>query len=258
MSGRVGGEASPPPTLLLAIDTSSRWASIALFDGRTVLAELTWQARRRHDDDLFPSIERVLALAGRSLSSVRRIAVAIGPGSFTGVRVGVAAAQGIARGSDAAVVGVPSLDVIAHPFASARIRVCALVPAGRGEHYGAMYRTRRGAWSRTSKVLVGTLADLARTVAADTLFAGDIDEATALELRGRLGPRALFPSASAQVPRAGHLAEIGWARFEAGEGAAPEELEPLYIRPPAIRGRAGELVGDTELAPVASALRREA
>lgn len=220
---------------LLAIDTSTQFASVALYDGRTVLAEGTWHAHRRHDDHLFPEIERLLALSGVALGHVTRVAVAIGPGSFTGLRVAIAAAQGIARGSGAAAIGVPTLDVAAHPFAASGLRVCALLPAGRGEHYAAMYRERRGTWGRRSEVRIGTVADLARAIAIDTLFAGEIDDATVADLRERLGQRAVFPPASATLRRAGHLAEIGWARAERGEAVSAEALEPLYIRPPLIR-----------------------
>lgn len=241
---------------LLAVDTSSAYASVAIFDGTAALAEETWHARRRHDDQLFPAIERVLALAGSTMGEVTRAAVAIGPGSFTGLRVGIAAVQGIARAAGIAVVGVPTCDVVAHPFASGARRVCVLIDAGRREHYSAMYRTRHGRWERTSDITIGTLADLARTIRMDTVFAGDVDGATAAELRELLGRRAIVPSASALARRAGHLAEIGWARLEAGEAAPAGALEPIYVRPPAIRGPGGELL-DPEPA-AASAVRREA
>ena len=240
---------------LLAIDTSSAYASIALFDGRAVIAEETWLAQRRHDDRLFPSIEALLAQSGMPLSSLRLIAVAIGPGSFTGVRVGIAAAQGIARGSGAACVGVETLDVIAHPFAALGRRVCAIVPAGRGEHYAGMYRARHGSFERTTPILVGTVSDLARHVAMDTVFAGEIDGATAAELHDLIGPNAVIPSSASLTRRAGHLAELGWARAAGGATVDPAQLEPLYIRPPAVRGPGGALVGETALDRVASPLR---
>ncbi len=227
---------------LLAIDTSTAYASVALYDGRIVLAEGTWHAQRRHDDHLFPEIDRLLALVGARLGDVTRLAVAIGPGSFTGLRVAIAAVQGIARASGAAAIGVVTLDVAAYPFAASRTRVCALLPAGRSEHYAAMYGERRGTWQRRSEIMTCSVDDLARTIAIDTLFAGEIDDPTAALLRERLGPRAIFPPASASLRRAGHLAEIGWRRLERGEGVAAESLEPLYIRAPLIRGRAGELV----------------
>jgi tRNA threonylcarbamoyladenosine biosynthesis protein TsaB len=222
---------------LLAIDTSTAYASVALYDGRAILAETTWHAQRRHDDHLFPEIDRMLALAGAAMTDVSHIAVAIGPGSFTGLRVAIAATQGIARASGAAAIPVMTLDVAARPFAWSRMRVCALIPAGRGEHYAAMYRERRGAWERTTEISIGTVPDIARTVGTDTLFAGEIDDATAAGLHDALGERATIPAASARVRRAGHLAEIGWERAAAGDGVAPERLEPLYIRAPLIRER---------------------
>lgn len=240
--------------MLLAIDTSGAYASVALFDGGAVLAEETWQAHRRHDDHLFPAMERVLALAGSSMADVTRLAVATGPGSFTGLRVGIAAAQGIARASGVALVGVPTCDAIAHPFASGGRRVCVLIEAGRGEHYSAMYRVRRGSWGRTSEIAMLTVEGIARSVALETIFAGDVDAATAAALRERLGRRAIVPSASVLMRRAGHLAEVGWARAEAGETVDPEALEPMYIRPPTIRGPAGEVLDAPEPA-LASSLR---
>jgi tRNA threonylcarbamoyladenosine biosynthesis protein TsaB len=233
---------------LLAVDTSSAYASVAVFDGKAVVAEETWHARRRHDDHLFPAIERVLALAGVTRTDVKRVGVAIGPGSFTGVRVGIAAVQGIARGADVPVAGVPTCDAVAHPFASLARRVCVLIDAGRGEHYFAMYRTRRGRWERTSDIEIGSLAQIARAVAMDTVFAGDVDATTAAQLEELLGRRAVVPPASALVRRAGHLAEVAWARLDAGDAAHPDSLEPIYVRPPAIRGRGGEILAP-EAAP---------
>src|SRR5438093_8505852 len=91
--------------VLLALDTSTDWASVALFDGRDVLAEETWRAQRRHGEELFAAIERVLLSTRSDLSAVTRVAVATGPGSFTGLRLAIAAGQGIARGNGAALVG---------------------------------------------------------------------------------------------------------------------------------------------------------
>ena len=118
---------------LLALDTSTEWASVAIYDGRDVLAEETWHAQRRHADELFPTIERLLARARITLASVDKVAVATGPGSFTGLRVAIAAAQGIARGAGAARLQCdPDLDATAglerHDFAE------GLVTGRRGGH----------------------------------------------------------------------------------------------------------------------------
>src|SRR5439155_1132993 len=103
---------------LLALDTSTEWASVALYDGRDVLAEETWHAQRRHADELFPTIERLLARTHITLASIDKVAVATGPGSFTGLRIAIATAQGLARGAGAALVGISTLDVLAYPHAA--------------------------------------------------------------------------------------------------------------------------------------------
>lgn len=228
---------------LLAIDTASAYASVALFDGRAVRAEETWYALRHHDDHLFGAIERQLARAHVAAGDLTRVAVTVGPGSFTGLRVGIAAAQGIARASGAATIGVPTTDVAAWPFAATRGRVCVLIPAGRGEHYAAMYRERDGRWTRVWGIALVTLADLERTIATDTIFAGEIDGEAAGELRARLGRRALVAPASTRLRRAGHLAEIAWERAEAGEAVEAHRLEPLYVRAPLIRPVASSVRG---------------
>lgn len=235
---------------LLAIDTTTAWGSLALFDEGGVLAEETWRLQRGHDAAVFAAADRLFALTGRSAATIDVVAVAIGPGSFTGVRIAIATAQGIARGSGASVVPVGTLDVIAHPWSTSGLRVCAILPAGRGELAAALYRTRDGRWTRVSDTLVGTAADLLSSVRAGALFAGEIDGAARATLEEGLGTRARFAPAASSPRRAGHLAEIGWQRHQAGEAVDAESLQPLYLRPPAIRGVTGELISG-----VASPLR---
>src|SRR5216684_4406752 len=205
---------------LLALDTSTAWASVALYDGRSVLAEETWHAQRRHGDELFPTIERLLAYARKSLADVDRVAVATGPGSFTGLRVAIAAAQGIARGAGASLVGISTLDVLAYPHAQSKQRTCALLPAGRTEWYAAIYQERNRKWLRRSPYIVATLPDL-------------------------LGPKALFAPPASRMRRAGYLAELGWRHLETAPQAKLGEIEPIYVKQPSIRawwfsGGAGE------------------
>lgn len=222
--------------MLLALDTSTDWASVALFDGREVLAEETWHAQRRHADELFPTIERLLGMAHASIASVDRVAVATGPGSFTGLRVAIAAAQGIARGAGAALVGVSTLDVLAYPHASSKRRTCPLLPAGRDLHYAAIYQERNRRWARRSPFLVGPLEELCRPIGDHTLFVGEIDAAAEATIAALLGAKAHFAPPSARLRRAGYLAELGWRELEARAQGRLGEVEPLYVRQPAIRG----------------------
>ena len=220
---------------LLALDTSTAWASVALYDGRAVLAEETWHAQRRHGDELFPTIERVLAGARQSLSDVDRVAVATGPGSFTGLRVAIAAAQGIARGTGAAMVGVSTLDVLAYPHAPSKQRTCAILPAGRTDWYAAFYQERNRKWQRRSPYIAATLPDLCRQIGTHTLFVGEIDTEAEQLLRDLLGPKALFAPPASRMRRAGYLAELGWKALEAEPQAKLGEIEPIYVKQPSIR-----------------------
>ncbi|MGH2498849.1 MAG: tRNA (adenosine(37)-N6)-threonylcarbamoyltransferase complex dimerization subunit type 1 TsaB [Candidatus Limnocylindria bacterium] len=221
---------------LLALDTSTAWASVAVYDGRAVLAEETWYAQRRHADELFPTIERILSRTHTALSAVDRIAVATGPGSFTGVRVAIAAAQGIARGSGAALAGVSTLDVLAYPHAASKQRICPLLPAGRADHYAALYQERNRKWARRSPYIVGPLEDLCRQIGTHTLFVGEVDAAAEQTLRDLLGPKALFAPPASRMRRAGYLAELGWRALESGGQTALGGIEPVYVRQPAIGG----------------------
>jgi len=220
---------------LLALDTSTAWASVAVFDGRAVLSEETWHAQRRHGDELFPAIERVLASAHASLADVDRIAVATGPGSFTGLRVAIAAAQGLARGAGASLVGVSTLDVLAYAHAASKQRTCPLLPAGRNEWYAALYQERNRRWLRRSPFIVATLPDLCRQIGTHTLFVGEIDTEAEQLLRDLLGPKALFASPASRMRRAGYLAELGWRALESEPQARLGEIEPIYVKQPAIR-----------------------
>jgi tRNA threonylcarbamoyladenosine biosynthesis protein TsaB len=220
---------------LLALDTSTSWASVALYDGRAVLAEETWHAQRRHGDELFPTIERVLSGARTSLAEIDRVAVATGPGSFTGLRVAIAAAQGIARGTGSAMVGVSTLDVLAYPHAPSKQRTCAILPAGRTEWYAAFYQERNRKWQRRSPYIAATLPDLCRQIGTHTLFVGEIDDEAEGLLRDLLGPKALFASPASRMRRAGYLAELGWKALESEAQAKLGEIEPIYVKQPSIR-----------------------
>ena len=223
-------------SVILALDTSTEWASVAVYDGTAVLAEETWHAQRRHAEELFPTIERILSLTRAPVTSIDKVAVATGPGSFTGLRVAIAAAQGLARGSGAALVGISTLDVLAYPHASSKLRTCPLLPAGRGEFYAALYQDRNRKWARRSPFIVGPLVDICRQIGTHTLFVGEIDAEAESTLRDLLGPLAVFAAPASRMRRAGYLAELGWNEIAERKQQPLGALEPIYVRQPAMGG----------------------
>jgi tRNA threonylcarbamoyladenosine biosynthesis protein TsaB len=214
--------------VLVAIDTSTQLAGLALFDG-AVQAELIWQAGRRHSSELLPQLERLLALLPLDVSQLRAVAVARGPGSYTGVRVGLAVAQGLAVALGVPAYGVCTLDVLAAGQESSPLPIRPLVDAGRKRYATALYSWVDGQLVRQSELTGLALAELPDLVRAPTLLCGDLDDSVRLSLRAMLGADARLASPAASVRRPAVLAQLAWDRFLAGEAGDPAALEPIYL-----------------------------
>ncbi|MBI4789621.1 MAG: tRNA (adenosine(37)-N6)-threonylcarbamoyltransferase complex dimerization subunit type 1 TsaB [Chloroflexi bacterium] len=225
--------------MLLAIDTATRLASIALYDGDGVHGEATWRARENHTVELLAQIARLVGLARVAKGNVRAIAVALGPGSFTGLRVGLSVAKGLAFGGQVALLGIPTLDALALAHSFQPLPIWALIAAGRGRYSVACYSAKRGAIRRSGDyALVNAqgLADLAeramdgaeRRRPARALFCGEMDATLSQTLADRLGSRAVIALPAMNVRRASFLAELAWARFARGEADDTASLAPMY------------------------------
>jgi tRNA threonylcarbamoyladenosine biosynthesis protein TsaB len=218
--------------MLLALDTATRIASVALHDGQRLLSEATWHAERQHTVELLPHVVRMLEQAKVAPSELDVVAVAVGPGSFTGLRVALSVAKGMALARDVALLGVPTLDVVAFPHRDQRLPVCAMVQAGRGRLCWALFGWLDGLWSPQDKYRIDSVATVAEAVAAtgrETLFAGEISPDTAATLRERLGARARLLLPAETLRRAGYLAELAWERYRRGERDVPASLAPIYL-----------------------------
>ncbi len=215
----------------LSIDTASTLASVALSRRGEVVAEKTWHCQRNHTVELLPAIERLLADASVPRSGLTGVFVSVGPGMYTGLRVGVATAQGLARASDLPLVRVGRLELDAYPHASFAGDIVAVHRAGRGDLAWATYRG--GPWRELIGPHLTRGDELADSLRERTLLAGEIDEELAALLAGRAGDLAQIAE-PATVGRAVALAELGHARLEAGAAHEPALVAPIYLRPPAI------------------------
>ncbi|HHS97336.1 MAG TPA: tRNA (adenosine(37)-N6)-threonylcarbamoyltransferase complex dimerization subunit type 1 TsaB [Chloroflexi bacterium] len=213
--------------MLLAIDTATRTASLALHDGGQVRYEATWEAGRRHTVQLAPRLFAALEDLGLGAEDLTAVAVTTGPGSFTGLRVGMALAKGLSMARNLPLVGIPTLDVVAAAQGRDRRPLIAVLQAGRGRICTATYRWRNG-WQRRDGPRLTTWEDLARTVARPTLFCGEVDERgrTVLE---ELGDLAIVLPPAWRLRRAGFLAELAWGRLRRGETDDPATLTPIYL-----------------------------
>jgi tRNA threonylcarbamoyladenosine biosynthesis protein TsaB len=170
------------------------------------------------------------------------LGVALGPGSFTGLRVALSVAKGLAVAHDLALLGVPTLDVVAYPHRWQSLPVCALVQAGRQRVCWALYGWPGENWQLEGEYRLSTVEEVAAAVAAterDTLIAGEMWPGTVATLQEKLGHGARLASPAATLRRAGYLAELAWQRYERGERDDPASLAPIYLHEPG-KGKVGQ------------------
>jgi tRNA threonylcarbamoyladenosine biosynthesis protein TsaB len=232
--------------MLLAMDTSTAYASVALTQDNTILAELTWRVENRHSAELLPRVEETLRAQRVTPAQLDAVAIALGPGSFNGVRAGVATAKGLALALGIPVVGVPTLDAMAWGARLASGEVWALLDAGRGEVYAAAYDTtapQAETWAPRALAAepgaepggyhILTPEALAALVRDGATLTAELRPATQAAVIEALAGRA-WPLEPAEPRRAGGLATLAQARLRAGRVETPATLEPIYLRRPAI------------------------
>ena len=215
--------------MLLAIDTSTSWISLGLYDGTYVLYEETWQSQHHHTVELAPAIERMFTRTGTKSEDLTGVAVAIGPGSFTSLRIGLAAAKGFALALKIPVVGVPSLDVIARSQPPETDKpLLAVLQAGRTRLAYAIYQVEDGVWIRESDADIISPQDLVKTISEPTLISGELSR-EARSVIGRRWKNALIATPARCLRRAGFLAEMGWERLMKDQTDDPVALTPIYL-----------------------------
>ena len=222
--------------MLLAIDTATRLMSLALHDGRNLLAEETWHTANNHTSELAPAIQSLLARSEITLDDISALAVSVGPGSFTGLRIGVALAKGVASARKLPLVGVSTHDTLAAALPSyPRYALIAVVEAGRGRIIAATYRWGQGQWVNRGEPRLMSWGKLFETIDGPAYLTGDVNDegynaladAQAADLPIRLAPAAL------RLRRAGFLAEFALERLNASTDESefhPSLLTPLYVK----------------------------
>jgi tRNA threonylcarbamoyl adenosine modification protein YeaZ len=203
--------------LLLAVDTATPAVTVALHDGTATVAESSQVDARRHGELLLPAVDRVLAEAGSGLSAVTGIVVGVGPGPYTGLRVGLMTADTFGLALDVPVYGVCTLDGLAYAAEDVKGPFVVATDARRKEVYWARYEDRR---TRTTEAAVDRPADIAEAVAG-------------LPVVGAGG--LLYPDVFTDPRGPAHVSAAALAALAAGKLAAGEELlepRPLYLRRP--------------------------
>ncbi|NPA07278.1 MAG: tRNA (adenosine(37)-N6)-threonylcarbamoyltransferase complex dimerization subunit type 1 TsaB [Chloroflexi bacterium] len=214
--------------MLLALDTSSSQTGVALYDGHRVVVEVVWPAPRRHTVELAPRVAWALEQAQIQPEDVRAIAVAIGPGAFTGLRTGVALAKGMALALNTPLIGVFTLDIFAAVVPpEPGVPLIAALPIGRGRFAATWYRVRGNQWRAESRPELYTAALLASEIREPSLVCGEFPPDARATLAANKHVRLGSPAQCTRRP--GVLAELAWERFQRGHVDAAETLVPFYV-----------------------------
>jgi len=210
--------------MLVAIDTSTNQIGLACYDEQGLLAEYAWNSGREHTAQLMPQLTALLGYIGRPREAIRAIGVAIGPGSWSGLRVGISTAKGLALALDLPVVGVGPLDALVYQYGGTGLPIVPILRLGRDR-----YATQDALDGQPRNT---TLAELCAETGTPTLFCGDIDTEVRMTLSQHLGERARFPGLAASMRRPGFLAELAWRRIQDGSLNDIAMLEPIYLGQP--------------------------
>jgi tRNA threonylcarbamoyladenosine biosynthesis protein TsaB len=214
--------------LLLAVDTSTQWVGLALYDGSTVLSEQVWQTHNHHTVELAPAIDGLLARSNIKPTDIDVFAVALGPGSFTSLRIGLAVVKGLAMALHLPVIGVPTLDILASAQKIEEIPMAAVLQAGRGRLAVATYTADNGTWQLQNPAVVMTVEELSKQIQSPTLVCGELtkDERHVLSRKRK---NVILARPADCLRRPSYLAELAWERWQCGAVDALSSLAPIYL-----------------------------
>jgi len=214
--------------VILAVETATLATSVALLRGEVLVAEWTELDPRPHSERLLPAVDALLRGAGVALADVEGFAVSIGPGSFTGLRIGIATVKGLAFGSGRPVAAVPTLEALALGARDGSGPVVALLDARRGEVYAAIFDATGAALGPDAVLTPDALA--ARLPPGTRVVAGEGAEPAAAALAARLGEKVRVLPPPAGLARAFPVGLLGARAFARGEGVEAALVAARYVR----------------------------
>lgn len=226
--------------MILAIESATPCGSVALVSGGRVVGERMLPRERQISETILSAVDRLLGEAGRGQDAVTHVAVSAGPGSFTGLRVGMAAAKGFCFGWGLPIVPVPTLHALASRFRGGEVPVCPLLDARKKEVYAAVFRWEKGECRRVRPdAAVPPDALPGWFPGGKVLFCGGGVSPYGEMLRARMGERALFPPPGEGLPRAASVGLLAERMVREGEAKGARTIVPAYLRPSEAEARRG-------------------
>lgn len=216
--------------MLLAVDTSNEWMGLAIYDGKQVIGERAWKSGQHHTVELAPAIQELLALKNLKMENITAVGVAIGPGSFTSLRVGLALAKGIAFARNIPLIGIPTLDILARAQPESTLPLAVAIQAGRGRYALGWYKNVEGVWQAEGPARVVPAQAINDEVASLSLVCGEFTDEVRQKINENKNAQLTSPEDSQRKPAM--LAKLAWARFQHGDADDADDaasLAPIYL-----------------------------
>jgi tRNA threonylcarbamoyladenosine biosynthesis protein TsaB len=225
--------------MLLALDTATRWASIALYNDTGILSEFSWRCRGNHTVEMLPAVALMMKQARSQPSDLKAVAIAQGPGSFTGLRIGMGIAKGLCLALDIPIIAIPTLDIMAYEVGDPGGLVYTVIELGRGRICVSCYRYENGLPVLHQDAAIHETSEWQVDALEPVVVTGEISA----ELADRLlkQPNAeniAISSFAASARRAGYLAELAWQRLGDGQVNVLDTIDPIYLHLPGSEIRA--------------------
>lgn len=213
--------------MLLAVDTSTAQVGLAVYDGSQVISEYAWRSHQRHTVELAPAIFELLTRCGLTMDNIRVLGVAIGPGSFTSLRVGLSLVKGFALARGLPLIGIPTLDILAAAQPLSKPPLLVAIQAGRGRLAAGWYKRSKGRWKAKDPARVVTAKALVEEVQSPLIVCAELTAEERQSLAANAHVQLVSPANSIRRPAV--LAELAWRRWQAGDVDDRATLAPIYL-----------------------------
>jgi tRNA threonylcarbamoyladenosine biosynthesis protein TsaB len=213
--------------MLLAVDTSTAQVGLAVYDGSQVISEYAWRSSQRHTVELAPAISDLLTRCGLTMDDIRALGVALGPGSFTSLRVGLSLVKGFAFARSLPLIGIPTLDILVAAQPLSKLPLLAAIQAGRGRLAAGWYKRSKGRWQAKEAARVVRAKALVEEVHSPVIVCAELMAEERRTLAANPNIQLVSPAGSVRRPAV--LAEQAWKRWQAGDVDDGATLAPIYL-----------------------------
>lgn len=215
---------------ILAVDTSTKYATVAITEENNIVAETIMQFMAQHSEKLLPEIVHILENFNIPVESIDYYAVTVGPGSFTGLRVAVSTIKGLSFITGKKVAPVSTLEVIARAFPYTFYKICPMLDARKKEVFAALFEWKNGNFFRLKQDTVLKVENLVEWIDRETLFIGSGAELYREKIISLFDKKAYFADPIYSIPRAAIVAQIAYEKIKKGEITDAQDLIPVYLR----------------------------